>query len=227
MRCVALTRHAPASGRVHGAAAACSKDTLCKHNLCVRWEADAQRVPQSPARDTIQGFRYPTMAVCGGTCRLKSRKISTTSMCTSTRSAGAHGTITTEIADHSDDRIILEGFKAFHDQRVVDLLDMCLFIRVPYAQARKHRLSRNSAWTVKHWDEEIWANHVIHEIGLRRCLQGDPRFKTIPSDCSIHNDLRLRLRMNPACPTREREIILAEDEKNLVGFLALQIFPVG
>ena len=68
------------------------------------------------------------------------------------------------------DCVIFEGFKAFHDPRVVELLHVRIWLDVPREVARKRRLARNKRWTAEHFDKQIWANHFIYKKDVNERL---------------------------------------------------------
>ena len=64
-----------------------------------------------------------------------------------------------ECNDLEVDCLIFEGFKAYHDKRVVQLLDILLWLDVPHELALERRLAR-SRCTVDQFEDQIWAPGV-------------------------------------------------------------------
>ena len=63
-----------------------------------------------------------------------------------------------EAEDQTLDCLIFEGFKAFHDERVVALLQMYVWLQVPRDVAQKRRMARCSGCSEQHFDQQIWAD---------------------------------------------------------------------
>ena len=68
-----------------------------------------------------------------------------------------------EAEDQTLDCLIFEGFKAFHDERVVALLQMYVWLQVPRDVAQKRRMARCSGCSEQHFDQQIWANHMLYQ----------------------------------------------------------------
>ena len=81
------------------------------------------------------------------------------------------GSLAEEIADPTVHCIIFEGFKAFYDRRVVELLDICVWLQVPYDVAKKRRMERPAGWSAEHFDKEVWPNHEIYAENVLFRLQ--------------------------------------------------------
>ena len=75
-----------------------------------------------------------------------------------------------EAEDQTLDCLIFEGFKAFHDERVVALLQMYVWLQVPRDVAQKRRMARCSGCSEQHFDQQIWANHMRYEQQIFECL---------------------------------------------------------
>lgn len=65
-----------------------------------------------------------------------------------------------ECTDMSMHVVIFEGFRAFHEDRVMDFLDLTVWIAVPYEVATRRRMHRPSRCSARYFDTQVWANHV-------------------------------------------------------------------
>ena len=68
-----------------------------------------------------------------------------------------------EAEDKTLDCLIFEGFKAFHDERVAALLQMYVWLEVPRDVAQERRMARRSGCSEQHFDQQIWANHMLYQ----------------------------------------------------------------
>jgi len=84
-----------------------------------------------------------------------------------------------EKEDPDVDYIIFEGFKAFHDDRVLPLLDVLLWIYLPKELAR-----RRSKKSETHFQSHVWKNHACYEQCLieRGVWQAGSQWKRIRGD---------------------------------------------
>lgn len=67
---------------------------------------------------------------------------------------------------------VIEVFKAFHDERVLKLLKLLLWIDVPKELSCKRRM-HNKNCTEDYFNEFIWANHTIYHAESRGQLLPD------------------------------------------------------
>ena len=65
-----------------------------------------------------------------------------------------------ECTDISTHVVIFEGFRAFHEDRVKNLLDLTVWLAVPYQVAKRRRMRRPSRCSARYFDTQVWANHV-------------------------------------------------------------------
>jgi len=84
-----------------------------------------------------------------------------------------------EKEDPDVDYIIFEGFKAFHDDRVLPLLDVLLWIDLPKELAR-----RRSKKSETHFESHVWKNHECYMQRLfeRGVWEAGNQWKRIPGE---------------------------------------------
>ena len=58
------------------------------------------------------------------------------------------------------DVVILEGFKAFHDVRLMKLMDACVMLDLTHDSCRELRVK--SGCTTSYFDEYVWPNHLLY-----------------------------------------------------------------
>ena len=83
---------------------------------------------------------------------------------------GIYEALQQEIRDMSLNFIIVEGFRAFHDERVVDLLELLIWLEVPQEDAYNRRVKRNTkkkkksaaqkTCTEQNFKEHTWRHHL-------------------------------------------------------------------
>ena len=68
-----------------------------------------------------------------------------------------------ELADQNNHCVILEGFRCFHDAAVLDLLDLRIWLEVPFATVKTRRQKRNACWTDSYISDMLWPHHIMYK----------------------------------------------------------------
>ena len=102
-----------------------------------------------------------------------------------------------EIDDASVECIILEGFKLFHDDRMVQQMNLLLWLDAGYDLARQRWLKKRkkNESTDEHFKNEVWDNHMLYLIDVvNKIAQGKAKMHFITAnqhpDCVLKEALQ-------------------------------------